>query len=1318
MYRFILQCTRTLFVLLFTTLIGIILSSGEEVWAQLSFTINSPSPNDCVPNNPAIQPGGSPDEPGVFQASPVPFTFTVVEPNGDDVTLSATINGTPVTLTNNTVFTDGPGIPTTIDYFAINGDQVVDAQGLTLVINAESPAGFSSDVVTFDLDRTPPSLEFSPADLALLNSCHDNAASLLNTITPNVVDDFDTSPVLSTLDLNESCTLTRVFTVQDHCGEGNSQEVYFQIKKPSAEPAEFYYSGAEDGEFYLETYSYFGVTDGDCFDTNGVMSVDGGSPTEFTTGTFLNEPGSYALSLTATDCAGTQFESNISFELLEKPFAATGGPYQGVQGQILTLDGGESFSPPELGGIIEYAWDFDLFNDNDGGYRHIGETVDFVDDNGEPIDDGTYTIGLRITTQAGQVEYDNTEVVIADAPPVCDAGGPYEIEQGLFLTFDGSGSRAGSPNEPILAYRWHFGEFPGDLNEQFAPGLTAPEHFYLDEGEYTVTLTAYDIDSTCTAEATVTVIDVEPIVRDLRVLGEPPYLEGSLISFSAGTTTAGSPAEPIIQFIWEWGDSTPNTSSAIGEELRRPSHRYNDSGSFNVCLSVDDSDSLVTGCIPIEVTDLRPIARLTGDLFAIEGDEAYFSITGTRAGGEADPLSFALIDWGDGSAPQRIEDFTQTDLTHRFEANGNLVITMSLFDEEQDDPVTTTLEIYVDDVSPIPNLSAPLIVEEGVESQWSAVSSQAGAPSDPIVSYRWDWGDGSAPVEGPESERAHIYADNGVYQLRLTVIDSDHSLSTITRFVNVENRAPYNAVISTPSDVVDFGEPVRFEVSYEDVINDFVTISWRMGEGSTYSNQRVVTHTYRELGVFTVRATLNDEDGGETIVSFDIEVSPAGPRIIIPELEPISEGELLSFEVELRAAEASDNSIDGPVDLRVLRSPQGMQVMPLESANPRISNRFRFTWQTDANSSGEYLFSIMGLSPSGITRVAEQVVVVTEAKQHVLATLGGSTEGAMLSLFRYTRDVYRELTSLERFAAIEVGRGVGQVSSVRDQYYVTVPGSARVAVISESEGRLLRRIPVSGEPYAIAEAQDYIWVFDARRPQLVAIDRRLKVYRRAIIDHLESPIIAAQRVTINEEEKLMVLTADQTLLLLDPEAYISNQPSRAVLKRFALSNYLGSSPSSHSAIRVSAPALGGFILRGDELIVYVARGIFSFSVNELETADVSPNWAVKTHNSIRGLTAHQGSLWSVSMQGLRRFDWPQEGQGLNGSAALIRGAVIDLNQQSAITSLPNPLMGEPTLITATPRQVNHLGSESLRHLLVTPDLNPQRIMVIERQRTE
>jgi PKD repeat protein len=1307
-------CSSALMVLFFVP---------DEAWSQdLRIQISSPTLNSCVPNNPELQPGGSPDEPGTFIPSSVPLSFTVTEPNGDDVTLSATVNGNPVSLTNSTVFTDGPNVETLVEFYAIEGDQVNDGTNLVLVLTAQSPAGTATDTVTFDLDRLPPSIEFSADDIAIYGSCNANPVSVMNGIIPIVSDQYDPSPVLSVSDQSESCTLTRIFTVSDHCGEGNSQEVYFQVNIPSIDPADFYVSGAEDGEFYLETFSYFGVTDSNCFITTGLLTVDDAPPIEVITGTFLDTPGSYTLDLTAEDCAGTVYSERTQFSLLEKPYAATDGPYQSEQGQAITLDGGESFCPPELGGIIEYAWDFNLLDDNDGGYRHLGDIVDFNDD-GEPFDDGVYTVGLRITTQAGQVEYDNTEVVITDAPPVCDPGGPYEIEQGLFLTFDGSDSTFGTPSEPILAYRWHFGEFPGDLNEQFAPNLTQPEHFYIDEGEYTVTLTAYDIDSSCTAETLVTVVDVEPIVRDLRVIGEGPFIEGNLLTFSAGTTSAGSAAEPIIQFIWSWDDGTADTTSLLGEELRRPTHRFLDSGRFNVCLSVDDGDSLITGCMLVDIIDIQPIARLSGDLFAIEGEPANFSIAGTRPGGEADPLSHALINWGDGSEIQRIEDFDVTDLTHTFQTNGTLMITMTLYDEDLDSPMITQLEIYVDDVSPTPNISAPFIrqdgvevpifVEEGLEALWSAADSTPGAPSDPIISYRWDWGDGSPVEEGADIERAHTYADDGSYLLRLTAIDSDQSLSTLTSFVDVRNRAPFNAEITTQSSTVDFGEPVRFEVTYEDVPNDFVSISWRMGEGSTYVSQRIVNHTYRELGIFTVRATLTDEDGGETVVSYDIEVTPAGPRILIPLINSIAEGERLSFEVELRAAESNNGGLDGPVELRILKAPQGMTATQLESPNPTLSNRFRFTWQTHSGSAGLHQLKLMGVSPSGIIRLYEQELEVLEAQERILATLGGSINQASLSLFRYASDIRRETTELERFAFINLGRGIGHFLLVRNDYFVTVPHSGVVAVVGESEGRLLRRVPVGGEPYAIAHALDYIWTFDARRPQVVAIDRRLKVYRQALIDGLEGRVIAAQGIQTTAGDRIVALSSYGELLILDPEAFVSNQPSRAVLNKIYLTQRHTSSTESQAHHKL--PIMGGlFVHDGTDLIVNTSREIYSFDLSKLNDEDLSPKWTIRSVSSLRAVTVHQGKLWSVSEQGLRRFEWPQDGFGLAMDAPDISGTVLDLNQQSTLVSFPEPLLGESILITANHRQITHLSSESLRQVLNTPDLNPQRLMVITR----
>ena len=123
--------------------LGLVITSRSPVWAQanLSLSIDSPQPGGCVANSPPLQPGGGPGEDPNFLPSNLNFTFTFTEPNGDDVTLTARIDGVEVELNSNTVFSDGPNVPTTITYLSVIGTEVEDAVGTTLTLTASSPAG-------------------------------------------------------------------------------------------------------------------------------------------------------------------------------------------------------------------------------------------------------------------------------------------------------------------------------------------------------------------------------------------------------------------------------------------------------------------------------------------------------------------------------------------------------------------------------------------------------------------------------------------------------------------------------------------------------------------------------------------------------------------------------------------------------------------------------------------------------------------------------------------------------------------------------------------------------------------------------------------------------------------------------------------------------------------------------------------------------------------------------------------------------------------------------------------------------------------------
>lgn len=1302
--------------------------------SQPQLQILSPTSGSCVPNVTSV-PGGQPGFPVEINPSPVPISLLITEPNGDPVTVSATLNGQSISLNLDTLIIDLVNQPVEINVLEIAPELIVDGFNHVLsitVASVTSPTASVTESVTFDLDRVPPNITFTQAELDLLNSCDPNALATIETINPSVVDDFDPSPTLQSSTTSTDCSVTRTLIASDHCGEeGNSLILFFGISTPYTGSPEIMFEGIEEGGAYLEAYPSFDVSEGqECFDLEGEITLDGSEPDVAINHYLIDTPGEYQLTVNATDCTGAGPSDSVNFTILNPPQAIIAqATYHLTQGESIILDGSPSTCPPQLGGIVEYAWDFNLDNPLTT-YSRLGETIEFNTYNpqtGYSIDDGVYRVGLRIITEQGQIEYTETEVTVEDAVPTCDAGGPYQVVQGEELTFDGSESAPGVGSEPIILYRWVFDDTGVFGSEQFGPGIITPTYIFHDEGIYEVELTVMDLDlSSCSSTAIVTVTDVDPEVSGLKIVTNPPYIEGQPITFNAGTTQAGGTGvEPIISFVWAWGDGSPDSVSAPSTELRQPTHSFINSGSFNVCLTVNDGDSSSQGCLPITIEDLSPRVRFSGDLFAIEGQEAHFSIAGTQAGGPTDPLDRVEIDWGDGM----VDVFTgaelqNTDLIHRFEADGDLMIQVRAYDE--DSFSQTIWELYVDDVSPHVAFQVVGVAEEGVSVTLNATASTPGAPSDPITSYTWDFGDGTSISGGPErSVVEHTWPDDGIYSVRLTLGDSDEeAANSLEQFVTVQNRAPYQASITTASRVVDLGIPVRFEVHYEDVLDDTVSVYWRMGEGTEYFNQNVVSHRYQELGVYTVRVELSDEDGGVTLLSYEVEVTPAGPQLAIEAPGEVREGDTLSLIATIIPAVTGDGGFDGPAELRVLRAPEGMY---WEAIEPEGSHqRYRFIWPTSAGDSGSHILRILAVAPSGIERANEVTIEVTEALEASLLSLGGSSDLALLSLFKYERDLSRSLTTLSEQARVDIGRGIGEMTLHPDQadyLFVSAPTSGHVAVVSLSEGRMLRKIPIRGNPYALVSSRGYVWVFDARGGRISVIDSRLKVSRQLIIEGLAGVRSVVAYESDEEEAYLIAHDHHGGLWVLDQEAILSNQATRAVVQAHDLNLNLDAwerqargetSTVEEELVRsVERRGAGGLIWHTSlgQLLVAHARGVVAFHPHDLLDHQPDPVWSLKSAAHLRSVMIYEGALWGTSDQGLRRFTLPESGlvEGAQGV-----GEVLDLNGQQTLAIGPERLLGEPTLIVGGARSLQHLSADSLRPILNRAEPNPQHLLFLLR----
>ncbi len=71
--------------------------------------------------------------------------------------------------------------------------------------------------------------------------------------------------------------------------------------------------------------------------------------------------------------------------------------------------------------------------------------------------------------------YINTPSAACSQPPVADAGGPYTVDEGSSVTFDGSGSA--DPNNDIVLYEW---DLDNDGEYDDATGVTTPSTVYAD----------------------------------------------------------------------------------------------------------------------------------------------------------------------------------------------------------------------------------------------------------------------------------------------------------------------------------------------------------------------------------------------------------------------------------------------------------------------------------------------------------------------------------------------------------------------------------------------------------------------------------------------------------------------------------------------------------------------------------------------------------------------------------------------------------------------------------------------------------------------
>ena len=221
--------------------------------------------------------------------------------------------------------------------------------------------------------------------------------------------------------------------------------------------------------------------------------------------------------------------------------------------------------------------------------------------------------------------------------------------------------------------------------------------------------------------------------------------------------------------------------------------------------------------------------------------------------------------------------------THTYKYPGTYLVKLTVIDDKG---VFDSQEIAIEvtNAPPVANFSAT----DDAPSVGETVEFDASGSYDPngeVVSYEWDFGDGTT---GEGVKASHSYDKEGYYVITLTVTDDAGAVGTVRHAVNVQQARSSGGGCSSSSGGSDIplavitglpscsggtvGTAIEFDGSYSRAADgEIVRYDWDFGDGTTGSGVRV-THVYQKTGRFIVTLTVTDSKGAQGTASGAVSI--------------------------------------------------------------------------------------------------------------------------------------------------------------------------------------------------------------------------------------------------------------------------------------------------------------------------------------------------------------------------------------------------------------------------------------------------------------
>lgn len=547
-----------------------------------------------------------------------------------------------------------------------------------------------------------------------------------------------------------------------------------------------------------------------CSLTNLPLTATGGdtylwTPGNLTTQTINVSPTTNTTyNVTVTDNIGCSSQAQVNVSVIPAPVAYAGNDMAICQGTsvLLSASGGSS-----------YLW------------TNTNQTSSVIS-----VSPGTTTTYVvEVSNGLGCVDTASVTVNV-NAQPSASFSGNLQTCQGVPVTFiDQSQIAFGSISDWI----WNFGDSSNISTIQ------NPQHSFVNDGSYTITLTAYS-DSGCTSQSTATVLVHANPVNSFSA--NNVCMNDAIVL--TNTTTINDTT--TLYYHWNFGDGNTSVNPT-------PAHQYNQFGDFTITLITDNVYGCADTSTMIVTVHPMPVAQFNVNNGCEESNLIFTNFSGIQQGSIAN-WQWDLGNGGSSNLQMPVFNYNQPDTF-------NIVLTLT----SDSGCVTTASDQVIIYPKPVAGFTANNVCF-GNPVQFNNTSAISDSSN---MTYQWSFGNAS---NSSASNPSVNYGVSGTYSVSMIVTSNLACTDTVTDSITVY--ASPLASFSLQDTACSFNQ-LQFQNTTSIQAGNAMNWLWNFGDGDNSSDE-FPSHDYDVAGNYIVQliAYTGNQCADTTYQSIFIEPSP------------------------------------------------------------------------------------------------------------------------------------------------------------------------------------------------------------------------------------------------------------------------------------------------------------------------------------------------------------------------------------------------------------------------------------------------------------